>query len=213
MAAPLRRPPPDSAASFVPDSTNRDVLAAAANECRGCDLYARATRAVFGRGPERVRVMLVGEQPGDVEDREGVPFVGPAGRVLDRALDAAGLERTRVYVTNAVKHFSFEARGTRRIHKKPTFTEVRACKPWLDAELQLVRPKVLVLLGATAAQSVIGPEARVNALRGRVLSDVRAAPSVIVTIHPSAVLRADDREGAFASLVADLEVAVRAARR
>lgn len=213
MADQPKRRVTGSAAPFVPDSSDHAALAAAADTCRGCDLYRHATQAVFGRGPSRVRVMLVGEQPGDVEDRRGVPFVGPAGRVLDRALDAAGLDRARVYVTNAVKHFSFEVRGTRRLHKKPTFAEVRACKPWLDAELQVVAPKVLVLLGATAAQSVLGPSARVLALRGRVLRGTGAAPSVVVTIHPSAVLRSDDRDAAFASLVADLETAVRAARR
>ena len=143
-----------SAAPFVPDSTSLRTLAAAAHECRGCDLYRTATQVVFGAGPKTARIMFVGEQPGDQEDREGAPFVGPAGALLDKALTDAGIPRNEVYVTNAVKHFKWEPRGKRRIHKKPRVSEIKACRPWLEAELRAVHPVVLVCLGASAAQSI-----------------------------------------------------------
>jgi DNA polymerase len=169
----------------------------------------RATQTVFGEGPATARLVLVGEQPGDAEDRKGRPFVGPAGRVLDRALAEAGLDRESVYVTNAVKHFSFEERGKLRIHKKPRASEVSACRPWLEAELEAIRPGVLVLLGATAAQAVFGPSFRVSQKRGQLLASA-LAPVVIATVHPSSILRAPDdtaREQAFRALVADLSLA------
>jgi len=199
---------PGSARPFVPDTRDLSKLDNAAESCRGCDLYKRATQVVFGQGKRKARIVFVGEQPGDAEDRAGQPFVGPAGRVLDRALETAGIDRADVYVTNAVKHFSFEERGKRRIHKKPRLSEVRACHPWLEAELQSIKPDCIVLLGSTAANSLLGPQARVMKIRGRPLIDTAWAPSVVVvTIHPSAVLRADNEEEYFSLLVADLKVA------
>ena len=199
---------PGSARPFVPDTRDLSKLDNAAESCRGCDLYKRATQVVFGQGKRKARIVFVGEQPGDAEDRAGQPFVGPAGRVLDRALEMAGIDRADVYVTNAVKHFSFEERGKRRIHKKPRLSEVRACHPWLEAELQSIKPDCIVLLGSTAANSLLGPHARVMKIRGRPLIDTAWAPSVVVvTIHPSAVLRADNEEEYFSLLVADLKVA------
>lgn len=208
------------AADFVPSTRSLSVLADAVGGCRGCDLYHDADQAVFGAGPRSARLMLVGEQPGDREDRAGQPFVGPAGRLLDKALDAASVDRAQVYVTNAVKHFKFTERGKRRIHQKPSRTEVVACRPWLLAELAAVAPETMVLMGATAAQSLLGNDFRLTAHRGEVLAlpdaevldlpDVPApAPGVVVTIHPSAVLRGPDdgRAPAFASLVEDLRFA------
>lgn len=197
-----------SAAPFVPKTTSIRALDAAAQSCRGCDLYKYATQAVFGAGPKTARVMFVGEQPGDQEDRQGEPFVGPAGALLDKALADAGIPRNQVYVTNAVKHFKWEARGKRRIHKKPRVSEIKACRPWLEAELRAVKPAVIVCLGATAAQSVMGPQFKLMQNRGTVLPGPIGQP-VVATIHPSAVLRAPDSEGrraAYESLVADLEV-------
>jgi len=183
-------------------------LREAAQDCRGCGLYLRATQTVFGEGNAHARVVFVGEQPGDSEDRQGRPFVGPAGRIFDEALAAAGLDRGVTYVTNAVKHFKFEERGKRRLHKRPNTPEIKACSPWLRAELDTIRPEVLVLLGATAAQALFGSAFRVTAERGRPLaSDL--APLVIATAHPSSVLRAPDdvaRRAAFEALVADLRV-------
>ena len=196
----------------MPETTNLRTLGAAAHACRGCDLYRHATQVVFGAGPKRARVMLVGEQPGDQEDRDGQPFVGPAGAMLDRALAEAGIARDDVYVTNAVKNFKWEPRGKRRIHKKPRISEVRACRPWLEAELRAVKPAVVVCLGATAAQSVIGPTFKLMRQRGAVLPGT-LAERVVATIHPSAVLRAPDAAGradAYGMLVADLKVVVRA---
>src|ERR1041384_6405947 len=158
-----------SAAPFVPKTTSIRTLTAAAHECRGCDLYKTATQVVFGAGPARARVVFVGEQPGDQEDREGAPFVGPAGALLDKALIDAGIPRDEVYVTNAVKHFKWEPRGKRRIHKKPRVSEIKACRPWLDAELRVVRPAVLVCLGASAAQSILGTQFKLMQHRGEVL--------------------------------------------
>ncbi|MGZ3441709.1 MAG: UdgX family uracil-DNA binding protein [Polyangia bacterium] len=161
--------------------------------CTRCDLYRRATQTVFGEGPRHARVILVGEQPGDQEDRSGHPFVGPAGKLLDQALVAAGIDRGDVYVTNVVKHFKWEPRGKRRIHQKPTAREIAACRPWLDAELAAVRPQVLVALGATAAQALFGRSFKVTRLRGRELPST-LAPHVLATVHPSSILRAPDDE-------------------
>jgi uracil-DNA glycosylase len=202
-----------SAEPYVPDTRDLGQLHDAAASCRGCDLYARATQVVFGEGPKRTRIVLIGEQPGDVEDVRGRPFVGPAGGVLDRALEAAGLERRSVYMTNAVKHFSFEERGKRRIHKKPRVSEMRACRPWLEAELQAIRPACVVCMGSTAAQSLLGPDVRIMQVRGQVLKDTTWAPAVVVTIHPSAVLRADDGEELFRMLVSDLKAAKKAGQK
>ena len=204
-----------SAAPFVPATTSLKVLSASAHECRGCDLYKTATQVVFGAGPERARVMFVGEQPGDQEDRQGEPFVGPAGALLDKALAAAGIPRDAVYVTNAVKHFKWEPRGKRRIHKKPRASEVKACRPWLEAELRAVHPAVVVCLGATAAQSLLGSSFKLMQQRGQVVASGTAGP-VVATIHPSAVLRAPDSEGrraAYEMLVGDLKVAARVLKR
>jgi uracil-DNA glycosylase family protein len=187
----------------MPDRLSMGALREAAAGCRGCPLYADATQAVFGEGTLTSEVMFVGEQPGDQEDLAGAPFVGPAGKLLDRALDEAGIDRETTYVTNAVKHFKWKARGPRRIHDKPSWTEQMACRPWLEAELALVKPRALVLLGATAAQSLLGRDFKVTQHRGRAL-DSELAELVTATIHPSAVLRSDDREGMFAGLVADL---------
>ena len=205
---------PSSAAPFIPASTSLKTLEAAAEKCRGCDLYKAATQVVFGAGPKRARVMFVGEQPGDQEDRQGEPFVGPAGALLDKALADAGIPREQVFLTNAVKHFKWEPRGKRRIHKKPRMSEVKACRPWLEAELRAVQPAVVVCLGATAAQSILGASFKLMKERGQVVSSP-LAPKVVATIHPSAVLRAPDSEGrraAYEMLVEDLKVAAKAVR-
>jgi uracil-DNA glycosylase family protein len=184
-------------------------LREAAAGCRACDLYENATQTVFGEGTPHARMMLVGEQPGDREDIEGKPFVGPAGRILDEGLEAAGIDRSRVYLTNAVKHFRFTRRGKRRLHEKPNATQIRACKPWLEAELAVVKPHIVVLLGATAAQAVMGPAFRVSKQRGEVMTSPLGTP-VLATVHPSSILRATDeasRKAAMASFVADLKVA------
>src|SRR5213592_2251243 len=197
-----------TAAEYLPERLSLSALREAAAGCQACPLWRSATQTVFGEGAKRSEVMLVGEQPGDKEDLAGRPFVGPAGRLLDEALDEAGIDRTRAYVTNVVKHFKWQARGKRRIHAKPAWSEIAACRPWLDAELEVVRPDVLVCLGATAAQALLGRTFRVTRERGRdIESDL--APHVLATIHPSAILRADaaDRERERAAFVADLEVA------
>ena len=198
----------ESAAAYVPERPTLPRLRKAAADCRGCALWENATQTVFGEGPAPAELMLVGEQPGDQEDQQGHPFVGPAGRVLDEALELAGIDRRRVYTTNAVKHFKWEARGKRRIHAKPTWSEQMACRPWLEAELAAVRPRVLVCLGATAAQSLLGKQFRVTKERGRWLaSDL--AEHVTATIHPSAILRQRDTESRhreLAAFVADLEL-------
>jgi DNA polymerase len=199
-----------TAADFVPASRDLDDLRRAAESCRGCDLWAPATQVVFGDGNPNARVVLVGEQPGDKEDLAGKPFVGPAGHILDQALERAGIDRRTVWATNAVKHFKFEERGKRRIHKTPSRTEVVSCRPWLEAEVQALRPEVVVLLGATAAKAVMGPSFKVTVDRGRDLpSDV--ADHVVATIHPSQVLRVppQDRDEALAGLVADLSLVPR----
>src|SRR5829696_7955423 len=169
---------PSSAAPFVPASTSLKTLEAAAEKCRGCDLYKAATQVVFGAGPKRARIMLVGEQPGDQEDRQGEPFVGPAGALLDKALADAGIPREQVFLTNAVKHFSWEPRGKRRIHKKPRMSEVKACRPWLEAEFRAVKPDVVICLGATAAQSVLGASFKLMKQHGQVVSSP-IAPRVL----------------------------------
>jgi uracil-DNA glycosylase len=187
-----------------------DRLRREAAGCRNCDLWKCGTQTVFGEGPARASMMLVGEQPGDREDIEGRPFVGPAGRLLDRALERAGIARDEVYVTNAVKHFKWQQRGKRRIHQKPNAAEVRACHPWLEAEVAVVQPDVLVALGATAAQSLLGSKFRLTQHRGEIF-DSPLGPAITATIHPSAILRADDadREAQFDGLVADLTKAAR----
>ncbi|MGI5268907.1 UdgX family uracil-DNA binding protein [Nonomuraea sp. CA-218870] len=201
----------NSAAAFLPESHDLESLRDAAAGCEGCGLFRDATRTVFGEGAERARYMLVGEQPGDQEDRQGHPFVGPAGRVLDRGLDEAGIDRDEVYVTNAVKHFSFTDRGKRRIHKKPTAAEIDACRPWLEAELAAVRPEVVVVLGATAARSLLGRAFRVTERRGEPMPMGEAL--AVATVHPSAVLRAPDRDAAYAGFLADLRIAAGAVHR
>jgi DNA polymerase len=196
----------------VPASADVGALAQAVHDCRGCELWGPATQAVFSSGPDDAAVALVGEQPGDREDREGEPFVGPAGRVLADALDAAGLDAEHVYLTNAVKHFRFTERGKRRLHKTPDVAHIRACVPWLEAELSAVRPRVVVALGATAARAVLGREVRIGAERGQLLDG--AAHDVVITTHPSALLRLRDRAEfgeKFEALVADLRVAAEAA--
>lgn len=206
----------EGAERYLPRQRTVPALREAAQDCRGCDLYADATRAVLGDGPEQARVVMVGEVPGDREDREGLPFVGPAGGLLDRALTEADIDRHAVYLTNAVKHFRFTPaeRGKRRIHKKPSRSQIVACKPWLLAELRTVAPEVVVCLGATAAQSLLGPDFRVSDRRGELLElpDVTEGPLVLATVHPSSVLRArdDDRRRAYADFVADLRVAAKA---
>jgi len=174
-------------------------LAREAQSCTRCPLYKLGTQTVFGEGPEKAAVMMVGEQPGDAEDRAGRPFVGPAGKLLDRALETAGIDRSRVYVTNAVKHFKWVARGKRRLHAKPNAGEVRACKPWLEGEVALVRPKLLVCLGATAAQAVFGPTFRVTKQGGLFLASPYAELT-LATIHPSSVLRAPDEQSRHAAM-------------
>jgi uracil-DNA glycosylase len=194
-----------SAAEYLPLSRSLSALRDAAAGCQACPLWRTGTQTVFGEGEKAAEVMLVGEQPGDQEDKAGRPFVGPAGRLLDEALEEAGVDRTRAYVTNVVKHFKWQARGKRRIHAKPSWSETTACLPWFEAELEAVRPEVLVCLGATAAQALLGRQFRVTRERGRpVESDL--APHVLATIHPSAVLRSDDRDREFQGLVADLKV-------
>ena len=211
-------PKQSSAAPFVPEERSLPVLSAAVQKCRGCDLYRNATQAVFGelevgsaRQP-KVDLMLIGEQPGDSEDKEGHPFVGPAGKLLDKCLEEAGIDRRRVYVTNAVKHFKWEPRGKRRIHKKPCLREIHACRPWLDAEMETVRPKVIVCLGATAAQALLGSGFKVTQAHGQV-QHAEGLPPVVATWHPSAILRAptdEDRHSLMRTLTEDLRAAAKA---
>ena len=193
----------ESAAPFVPEDRTLPVLREAVQKCHGCDLYRHATQAVFGEletGMEakkpQVAIMMIGEQPGDKEDKEGRPFVGPAGKLLDKCLEEAEIDRRKVYVTNTVKHFKWEPRGKLRIHKKPTMKEIRACRPWLEAELETVHPKLIVCLGATAAQALLGSGFRITQSHGKV-QHAEGFPPVIATLHPSAILRAqtdEDRE-------------------
>jgi uracil-DNA glycosylase family protein len=201
-------PGPVTAATYLPEQLTLPQLREAVQGCRGCDLYRNATQAVFGEGARHAAVMLVGEQPGDKEDLAGRPFVGPAGRLLDEALEEAGIDRSQTYVTNAVKHFKWQARGKRRIHQKPSWSESVACRPWLEAELEVVQPRVLVALGATAAQALLGRAFRVTQHRGELL-DSPFAEHVTATIHPSAILRQQDdgaRQAELAAFVDDLRV-------
>jgi uracil-DNA glycosylase family protein len=200
----------------VPETSSLKDVAQAASGCTACHLYKRATQTVFGEGPKSASIMLVGEQPGDYEDVAGKPFVGPAGKIMDRALEEPGIDRKDVYVTNAVKHFKWEPRGKRRIHQKPNSREIAACKPWLEAELRLVKPKLVVCLGATAGQTVFGPSFRVTRERGKILSSKLASRScrIVATVHPSSLLRQPDeesREREYAHFVSDLRVALKAA--
>lgn len=199
-----------SAAEFLPERPTLPALREAAAGCKGCRLWQLGTQTVFGEGPEDADAVFVGEQPGDQEDRAGRPFVGPAGRLFDQALEAAGIDRAGVYVTNSVKHFKWQARGKRRIHQKPSAAEVAACKPWLEAELEAVKPRVLVLLGAVAAQSLLGREFRVTQHRGELL-DSELAEAVTATVHPSSILRGEpaERETNFDAFVDDLAVVAR----
>jgi uracil-DNA glycosylase family protein len=199
------------ATPFLPDRLSLMALREAAAGCRGCHLHEHATQTVFGEGLKRAKVMMVGEIPGDREDRAGRVFVGPAGRELDQALVAAGLDRSEIYITNAVKHFKFQERGKRRIHQKPSRWEVNACLPWLRAELAIVAPEILVLLGATAGQALLGPGFRLGVARGRPL-DCDLAPLVTATTHPSAILRSPDgdaRQAARRAFVDDLAAVTR----
>ncbi|HEV7397906.1 MAG TPA: UdgX family uracil-DNA binding protein [Pyrinomonadaceae bacterium] len=180
-----------SAEELIPEQPTLRSLRTAAADCKACDLWKRGTQTVFGEGPRRARVLFVGEQPGNEEDLKGTPFVGPAGRLFDDALREAGIDRKRVYVTNVVKHFKWEPRGKRRIHKKPNAQEVSACRPWLEAEIAVVKPSVIVALGATAAQALLGPKFRVTKERGKFLES-KLAPYVMATVHPSSILRAPD---------------------
>jgi uracil-DNA glycosylase len=202
------------AAEFVPSSRSLKTLEEAAEGCRGCELYRDATQTVFGQGRKSAELMLVGEQPGDKEDLAGEPFVGPAGRLLDRALEEAGIDRSAAYVTNAVKHFKWKPRGKRRLHQTPRAGEIEACKPWLAAEVEAVQPRALLAMGATAARALFGTKVKVTADRGRPLESP-LAPVAAVTIHPSAILRLrdhDEREAGLAGFVADLEAVAHAAQ-
>jgi uracil-DNA glycosylase len=197
----------ESAAALIPPRPTLPKLRKVAASCTACELYKRGTQTVFGEGQERARLVFVGEQPGDEEDLAGRPFVGPAGRLLDRALDEADIDRSTVYVTNVVKHFKWEPKGKRRIHAKPNSREIAACRPWLDAELNVLEPEVIVCLGATAAQALLGRQFRVSTDRGRWVKSP-LAPHVLATVHPSAILRAPDDETRHAEMerfVADLK--------
>jgi len=195
----------ETAAPLVPERPTLPKLREAAAGCTACPLHETGTQTVFGEGSAKAEVVFVGEQPGDQEDLQGRPFVGPAGKLFDKALEEAGIDRSQVYVTNAVKHFKWQARGKRRIHQKPNWSEIAACRPWLDAELEVIQPRVLVCLGATAAQALLGRDFRVSRQRGELVeSDL--AENVIATVHPSSILRADDatREQEYDALVRDL---------
>ena len=209
-----RARPPSPAEALVPPDPTIDALRSAAAGCTACDLWERGTQTVFGEGEEDAELVLVGEQPGDKEDLEGAPFVGPAGGVLDAALEAAGIDRRLAYVTNVVKHFKWVPRGKVRLHKTPNAAEIHACRPWLEAELRTLRPKVLVCLGATAAKALLGASFKVSEERGRLVpSDL--APSVLATVHPSSILRTDgpERDAAMAAFADDLRVATTALSR
>jgi DNA polymerase len=205
-----------TAEAFMPPRISLASLRSAAAGCRGCPLYKTGTQTVFGDGPASATVMMIGEQPGDQEDKAGHPFVGPAGQVLDETLEEVGLPRDQVYVTNAVKHFKWEPRGTRRIHAKPNAREMAACKPWLTAEIQAVKPRMIICLGATAAQDLMGKDFRITKDRGRVFSGTPYAPWLMATLHPSAILRMPDaelREKARRELTEDLVTAAEAFRK
>jgi uracil-DNA glycosylase len=188
---PMPRQPPTDASDLIPRRPTLTKARAAARNCRACELWKLGTQTVFGEGKPKARLMLVGEQPGDAEDLAGHPFVGPAGKLLDLALEEAGIDRAAVYVTNVVKHFKWEPRGKRRIHKRPSANEIAACRPWLDTEIAIVKPRVLVCLGATAAQALLGRQFRVTVRRGELIPSP-LAPVVLATVHPSSILRAPD---------------------
>jgi uracil-DNA glycosylase family protein len=214
LIVPTRTASDESAAPLIPPRPTLPKLRQVAAGCRACDLWERGTQTVFGEGSSRARVMFVGEQPGDREDLEGRPFVGPAGRILDASLEQAGIDRKQVYVTNVVKHFKWEPRGTRRIHQKPNSVEIGACRPWLDAELAVVKPQVLVCLGATAAQALLGRSFKVSRQRGEFIVSP-LAPRVLATVHPSSLLRAPDeatRRRETEKFVQDLKKVARALR-
>ena len=210
-----------SAAPYVPGERTLPALANAVQHCRGCELYRNATQAVFGEietggqsAKPNVTMMMIGEQPGDHEDQQGRPFVGPAGKLLDKCLEEAGIDRSRVYVTNSVKHFKWEPRGKLRIHKKPSMNEIRACRPWLDAELETLHPKLIICLGATAAQGLLGSSFKITQQHGK-LQQMAGLPPIIATLHPSAILRAitdEDRHRQRATFVEDLRIAASFAR-
>jgi DNA polymerase len=207
MARKIPRNPDDPAQKKIPSTHTLEGLEKISKDCKACDLWERATQTVFGEGESNSKVMFVGEVPGDQEDRAGKPFVGPAGNLLNKALAEAGIDRSKVYITNAVKHFKWEPRGKRRIHKKPNSAEIAACRPWLDAEIARVRPKVIVCLGATASQALLGMAFRVTQHRGEFIES-SLAPYVAATIHPSAILRAPtdaEREEEMKRFVADLK--------
>jgi len=194
--------PFQTAEPFLPKHISLLALQKASRACRGCDLYKRGTQTVFSEGAREARIMFVGEQPGDKEDKAGHPFVGPAGGMLDKALEKAGIDRSQVYVTNAVKHFKWEPRGKRRLHSKPNAREVAACKPWLKAEVDAIQPDVIVALGATAAQAIFGRKFRVTKHRGEPIADSFWAPCVMATVHPSSLLRAPDEAARHAAITA-----------
>jgi DNA polymerase len=204
----IERAENSSAADFLPRSRSLDYLRQAAKSCKGCDLYLNATQTVFGDGPGHASVMLVGEQPGDIEDQKGEPFVGPAGRMLDRALEDARISRDEVYVTNAVKHFKWIWRGKRRLHQKPSVRQVVACRPWLQVEIEAVQPHILVCMGATAAQSVVGKPVAIMKERGKFIDSV-FGKLTFITIHPSAILRqrdSDEREQEFRRFASEMKL-------
>jgi uracil-DNA glycosylase len=207
----MSTPRPASAADFLPEGRlSLPKLRAAASTCRGCDLYRNATQTVFGKGAPRARLVLIGEQPGDQEDRQGDSFVGPAGRILASALERAGIARAEVYITNAVKHFKWTASGKRRLHAKPSAREIKACRPWLESELAVIKPRVAVCLGATAAQALLGRASRLSQHRGVFVKETGWAPWVLATIHPSAILRMPDdasRRQAMAEFTQDIALA------
>jgi len=206
--------PRDSAEDLIPDNPTLFSLREAAADCKACDLWENATQTVFGEGARRAKVLFIGEQPGNEEDLQGKPFVGPAGRLFDQALEEAGIDRRQTYVTNVVKHFKWEARGRRRIHKKPNTTEIQACKPWLEAEIAAVKPRIIVCLGATAAQTLLGNQFRVTRQRGQPVPSP-LAPIVMATVHPSSILRAPDeqaRRSEMQQFVDDLTLVAEALR-
>ena len=214
MSAPLVE---QTSADLVPGTRSLAELRSAAAGCQACDLWKMATQTVFGEGPKTAAIMFVGEQPGDLEDRSGHPFVGPAGKLFDRALEEAGIQRSEVYVTNVVKHFKWAAaeRGKRRIHKKPRYSEIAACRPWLDAEMAAIKPRIVVCLGASSAQALLGKDFRVTRDRGKLIhSDLD--PHVLATVHPSSILRAQDEESRRSQMrafIEDLRQVVRAANK
>jgi DNA polymerase len=209
---PMAKRPTRNAADRIPERPTLKSVRGAAKDCRACDLWKLGTQTVFGEGPPKAALMLIGEQPGDAEDLSGHPFVGPAGKLLDRALADAGIDRRSVYLTNVVKHFKWEPRGKRRLHKKPRASEIGACRPWLDTEIALVKPRVIVCLGATAAQALLGAHFKVTKHRGAFVASP-LAPRVLATVHPSSILRAPDDEArrlAMTDLTNDLRAAARA---